>query len=256
MKHALIVGLGLSVFGVATADQCEEDYSQTLEVSESMPASMQQFFIDAQAGSLEIVGESGTDEMVAIGEACASSQKLLDKIRLESKSDSDGVSVYTDVPTSQGGWFGNVAYLHVKVRLPSRVFVSIEDSSGSIKVRDVSGLDVDDSSGSIDARSIMGPVSIIDSSGSLTLNRVEGDVRLNDGSGSITVKNVQGSVRIEDDGSGSIDIRKVRDNVIVEDDGSGSIRVSDVGGDFSVGSDGSGGIHYDDVMGSVSIPED
>lgn len=257
MKKPLIIALSVAFMSPALAweNECEEDFERTIEFTEVVGADSN-VYIDAEAGKLDVIGQSDLDQATVVGYACASSEDLLEEILLDAQSTSGGLRIESKTPKTRGGWRQQVAYIDVTVRLPSRAQLKIDDSSGSMRVSGVASLELDDSSGSVSVKSISGPVEITDSSGSLTVKDVDGDVTINDGSGSITVRSVEGSVRIEDDGSGSIDIRTVAQNVVVEDDGSGSIRVSDIGGDFSVHSDGSGGIRYNNVTGSVSIPKD
>ena len=257
MKNAMLIALGLSLAGTAVAgdNDCEEDFVETLELSESLGANSA-VYIDVQAGKLDIIGEAGLDQAMVVGHACASSEDLLADIQLTVESTGRGLTIESKTPKTRGAWRQQVAYLDVTVRLPKDAQLTVDDSSGSMRVSSVASLDLDDSSGSVNVRSVSGPVNVTDSSGSLTIKDVEGDVTVNDGSGSITIRSVRGSVLIEDDGSGSIDIQQVSQSVVVEDDGSGGIRVSDVGGDFVVQSDGSGGIRYDNITGSVSIPRD
>ncbi|MEM7202516.1 MAG: hypothetical protein AAF628_19750 [Planctomycetota bacterium] len=102
--------------------------------------------------------------------------------------------------------------LDLTVELPGSLPVEIEDSSGSIVVRDV------------------GAVAVADGSGSVEILGVAGDVRVTDGSGSISIDEVGGSVFIESDGSGSIDVTDVDGDLVVGPDGSGSFNFTRVRG--------------------------
>ncbi len=210
----------------------------------------------ARAGSLEVIGKSGLSTIRAKGEACASREKYLDDIRLRVTKRGSTAIVEVEIPRiSSWGWTVSRS-LDLVVEVPEGIAVDIDDSSGSMEVRNVGDLYIDDSSGGIEIYDISGEAEIRDGSGSITVTKVAGDVRINDGSGSIDIRDVDGSVIIEDDGSGSIDIENVLKDVIIEDDGSGSIYVSHVRGDFTVRDDGSGGIRFNDIDGRVRIPRD
>lgn len=190
--------------------------------------------IHAEAGSLEITGETGINSVDARGQACAKREAALDEIRIETDRRGDRVVVRAEIPN---GKIFDGASLNLKITVPADVPLEIDDGSGSIDVRGTAGLRIDDGSGSIELRDI------------------NGDVRLSDGSGSISVDGVRGSVEAED-GSGSMTFVDIEGDVMIRDDGSGSISVRDVGGDFTVRDDGSGGISHDKVAGNVRIPKD
>lgn len=238
----------------ALADDCRFQAVRTGTVD---AAGADRIRIDARAGSLRIEGTPDL-RVRAEGEVCASDDDLLERSRLEVARRGDEIVVEVSLP-STGGWslFGSESVrMDLEVRIPDTVPVFVEDSSGSMTIRNTASLEIEDSSGSIDLRGIRGPISIDDSSGSIDIVDVDGSVRLWDSSGSIDVRDVRGSVVVEDDSSGSIDAEEVTGDVIVRSDSSGSISVRSVGGDFAVLRDGSGGIHYADVGGSVDLPRD
>ncbi len=185
----------------------------------------------ARAGSLSVEGRSDLTEVRATGTAYAAREDQLDDIELTATRSGSTVLIEAHIPDGQR------VKLDIVIELPAWMILDIEDSSGSIEIRNVAGVDVTDGSGSI------------------TIEAVAGDVTLNDGSGSIDVREVGGRVLIEDDGSGSITVTNVEGDLIVEEDGSGSIRATDVGGDFVVQRDGSGSIRYERISGRVSVPD-
>lgn len=206
----------------------------------------------AGAGSLEIYGEAGLNEVRAEGTACARNQEALEKVLLTAKRTGSTVRVEVEIPSgwSQGG------RLDLMVTVPEGLAVVVEDTSGSIKVAGVAALKLKDSSGDVDVKDVRGDVEMHDGSGSIDITQVAGSVVLEDGSGSIEVKDVTGNVTVKNDGAGSILIEGVERDVLIRRDGSGSIRVEDVGGDFTVEKDGSGGITHRGVSGRVQIPKD
>lgn len=210
--------------------------------------------VEAAAGSLRVEGKPGLTQVQVTGTARASSQGLLDDIRLIAERNGDRVFIKADIP-EQAGWNDNgEAALDLVVQVPQGMNADISDGSGDAKVYNVGDLEMSDGSGELlidGAQSVR----VTDGSGSLTIENVRGDVTVNDGSGDIDVRNVTGSFTVESDGSGGINATDVRGSVIVRNDGSGGIDVNKVGKDFRVENKGSGDIEYADVSGTVDIPD-
>jgi hypothetical protein len=214
--------------------------------------------IRAGAGDLEIRGLANTTRLEARGGACASSQALLDAIRLNVRREGDVIFVETDLPQYDLGNItmgnGDNAYLNLGVALPNNIAVEGLDSSGDATIFDVASLEFQDSSGDFTARSIAGAVSLQDSSGDLLVEDV-GSARVVDSSGDIRIRGVKGDAIVVSDSSGDIRLSKVDGNAVVEVDSSGSIEAEDIGGSFTVGADGSGEISYVRVAGGVTVPD-
>jgi len=190
--------------------------------------------VESHAGSLEITGVSGSDEILvtAILRVPGTSEEKAAKIiaddlvlTLEKKGDSAILKGYFE----SDGW-GDSPSVRLEVSVPSRFALNVEDSSGSVTVTGVSGdIELDDSSGSITMNEVGGSINIKDSSGSISIADAGGDVSIDDGSGSIKVRNVGGGVTI-DDGSGSISVKNVEKDLIILGDGSGSVKFADIRG--------------------------
>ena len=193
----------------------------------------------------------------AEGRACASSQELLDGLRLAQRRDGDRLIIATE--DQRQNWsmgFGKrYAYLNVDVVLPKTVSLEMAVGSGDA---DVTGL-----------ANVSGHVG----SGDLTVrgaNRLEaeigsGDVKADDigqldigavGSGDLEASNIRGDVRIGSIGSGGVDLRKVGGSVEARTIGSGDLEVATVGGGLHVRHVGSGSVDHSDVKGRVDIPSD
>jgi DUF4097 and DUF4098 domain-containing protein YvlB len=231
--------------------------------------------IGAGAGDLKVRGVSGQASVIASGRACASSEKLLGEIQLETRREGDTVYVKTMLPDTDnvGVFFNHYATLDLTVSVPSTVAIRLEDSSGDTELKDVQSavvadgsgdleisnvtgdLEVTDSSGDIDIRKVGGSLSVKDSSGDMEIEDVQGNVLIPvDSSGDIRIAQVTGGVHIVNDSSGEIVINHVRQDVAIDSDSSGDISVDDIGGNFTVGNDGSGDIHHGKVAGQVSLP--
>lgn len=253
MKKVLILfALPAAVAATASGD-CRYERTVSPQISDS--AGIDRVHIEARAGSLEVVGSSGST-IEARGVACSSHEDILDRIGLSSKRSGSTLWIVVEVPERNGWWPRHREMrLDLEVSVPSDMAVSIDDGSGSIWVRDVGDLDIEDGSGSISVRSVRS-VRIDDGSGDIEIEDVADLVQIEDGSGSIDIRNVRGSVDIIDDGSGGIEIVEIAGDVEIGDDGSGSIYVSDVGGDLTVGDHGSGGVRFDRINGRVRIEDD
>jgi len=212
--------------------------------------------VDAAAGILRVEGKPGLRQVQVTGTARASSQQLLNEIKLIAERRGDLVFIKADMPENNG-WRDDdwQVGLDLVIQVPQGINADISDGSGDTKIFNVGSLEARDGSGDFSVDGAAGSVRITDGSGNLKVENVGGDVTVNDGSGDIDVRSVSGSFVVESDGSGGIYATDVRGSVIVEHDGSGSIDVNKVGKDFRVESKGSGSIDYSEVTGRVDIPE-
>jgi len=208
--------------------------------------------VEAAAGSLRVEGRAGLRQVQVTGTARASSQRLLNDIKLIAERRGDVVFIKADILDDD--WQNSEVALDLVIAVPQGMNAEISDGSGDARVTDVGDLEANDGSGEftvIGARSVR----ITDGSGELTIENIGGDVRVRDGSGEVNVRNVSGSFIVESDGSGGLSARDVRGSVIVESDGSGGIDVNGVGKDFRVENKGSGSIDYAQVSGTVDVPD-
>ncbi len=251
LGFACLAGAGLLIAVPAIAEDCDHvaPREETIDAS-----GVELIEIDASAGYLRIVGEEGSGEVRAQGEACASSESLLEDIRLVTRRSGSRIRIIAEIPDSSS-WGRSTARLDLDIEVPADIPLEIDDGSGSIEVRHVASTEIDDGSGSIEVEDVTGDLQIDDGSGGIQATGVTGEVRISDGSGEIDLRQV-GSVMIEDDGSGEIEISGVASDVMVRSDGSGSISVRDVDGDFTVRRDGSGDIRHEAVAGLVDVPDD
>lgn len=192
--------------------------------------------IKTGAGSLEISGVSGADE-IAVMATIQVPDRDADKARelIESKLvltlEKQGDTAVLKAYFKQRLWnFGDSPLVHVIVQMPDNLNLAVDDGSGSMQISGVSGnIEVEDGSGSITMTNVGGEVEIDDGSGSISVEGVGGDISIDDGSGGIKVQGVAGSVII-DDGSGGINVSDVEEDLIIVDDGSGGLNFSDIKG--------------------------
>ena len=226
----------MALFVVSAAQAGWNDYEEVRELTLDSDG-VESLSIEAGAGSMDVIGESGLDEIrvkaliVVPGADDEKAQRIIEK-KMVLSLDRVGNEGRLDSWFEDGFMgFGSDAHIVLDVRVPQGLAVNIDDGAGSIEVIGSQGdLVIDDGSGSITVRDVAN-VEIDDGSGSVKVTDANGDVSIIDGSGSITVTGVSGSVTI--------------------DDGSGGIRVSDVEHDFVVLDDGSGGVRHSDVRGRV-----
>jgi len=217
-RSTAIVFVGLLI-GACSLTQPTLQDTVELELAGPANTSLQ---IEAGAGRLVLEGDDGDSIRVKaeIYQTVAS-----DDYRLELNSDGNQGARLIAETTSSG--FGVSDYIDLSILVPSTVRISIDDGSGSMRIRNLgTSLDIDDGSGSLEISSVEGDITIDDGSGSLTIENVGGDVMIIDGSGSITVIDVAGTVSV-DDGSGSITVRNAQDFRLL-DDGSGSVNLSGI----------------------------
>jgi hypothetical protein len=231
VKAALFVMALLAPAGTAAAGWSDCGHRSPREADVQVNGA-RRIRVIARAGDLKIQGRAGSSTVAVHGTACSSRESGLAEIKLIAERRGDEIYVEASMPDE---WFGGARGLDLALDVPSSIPLDVDDSSGSVEIRDVAALEIEDSSGGLRIENVAGAVTVRDGSGDVVIDRA-------------------GSVLIADDGSGSVRISGVKGSVVVRDDGSGSIDVSDVGGDFTVEHDGSGGIDHDGVRGTVRIP--
>jgi hypothetical protein len=210
----------------------------------------------ARSGSLRVEGRPGATEVRVRGRACASSEDLLEQLRLH--TDRGGSAVRVEVAEIDSDWNwrdgrNQYARMDLVIEVPAGMAADIEDGSGSMVLRGLGNLRVEDGSGDIEIEDIDGDIRVDDGSGDVRLTRIRGDVEVDDGSGSVDIRDVTGSVLL-DDGSGSVTIAGVGGSVRIPDDGTGDLDVRDVRGDLIVGDKGNGNVRHANIDGRVDVP--
>lgn len=225
----------LAMFTASLAQAGWKDYQETRDLALDA-AGITTIEIDAGAGSLEITGLSGADQVTvtAIITVPGKSEEKAQQIiadRLELSLERNGANAVIKGGFDTNGWsFGDSPSIRLEISVPRSVSLTVDDSSGSVTITNVSGdISIDDNSGAIKMSDVGGNVRIVDGSGSIDVEGVGEDIYVDDGSGSIAISHVKGTVTLKD-GSGSIDVSDVEKDLIIKNDGSGSIRYSDIRG--------------------------
>src|SRR5690606_34825634 len=221
----------------AQQDECRFEAERTASVD---AAGAELLEVIARAGGLIVTGEQGGSEVRARGRACASSEELLAEIGLSAERRDTTVRVEALMP-DQTGIFNAYARLDLVIEAPAGIAADIDDSSGPMELARLGPSTVDDSSGSIRIEDISGALRIDDSSGEIDVARVRGDVEIDDSSGRIALRDIEGSVAINDS-SGEIDARGISGSAGVHRDSAGATRAADVGGAVVAERRSSGGV--------------
>ncbi len=244
----------VSTSAFAWGDSCDYRAERNLDIDAQSLASIE---LLARAGDLKIEGDPSRSTIEVRGKACASEESLLPEIKLTQRRDGDRQIVEVVMPDVSGGWWGEQATLDLVVRLPARLHLKLQDSSGDATVSGVAALDATDSSGDFDARGITGNVQLQDSSGDLNLSGIGGTATIvNDSSGDVSLSDVQGNAIVEVDSSGNLLLRNIRGNATVTHDSSGDITFEKIGGSALVGNDSSGDINADDIGLAFTVGSD
>jgi len=246
--------LALVYAQAALADSCRFNATRTAAI-EGGP--VRKVIVIAGAGDLIVRSDKTLTAPRASGRACASSQKQLDAITLETHREGDTLYIKTVLPEIGDSFsFGQNVSLDLTVDLPQVIATEIEDSSGDAEISDIGAAIVTDSSGDLRLNEIHGDLSITDSSGGIRIDSVAGNVQIRDSSGDVDVADVTGNLDIPLDSSGDLRLSRVGGNVIIGTDSSGDIVVQQVQRDVTIGRDSSGDISVTDVAGNLSIGAD
>jgi len=242
------------------------DYEETKHLSLSAE-DISKLTIDCGAGFLKVHGQSGLDEIRVTAvikidnidheKAERLVERYVELSLVDRGSKAELTSSFENTNSVFSVLFNRNANITIDltVDLPENIDVVIDDGSGLIEVRDLSGdLSIDDGSGQIDLQNINGKVDIDDGSGDIEIEFVKNNIDIDDGSGDIHIKNVKGDVRI-DDGTGDLEVIQIGGTVRV-DDGGGSIYIDDVDEDVVIEDAHSGNVRIRNVAGNVHRYDD
>jgi len=236
----------LPVFGCVGEARILETDELTLEMQEA-----QRLHIDVGAGDLLVEGVEGLDRVELVYELTternvfAEDDAAQEALEVVLATDASGdLTALVELDDAPAGY-----YVNVRMRAPSHLALTVEDSSGDTWIRDFAALDLQDESGDVEVERIAGAVTIDDGSGALSLDSV-GPTSIEDASGDMRVREVSGPLDIDAD-SGDIDVSRVSGSISVLDT-SGDMDVTDGGADLNI-MDGSGRITVDAISGRVSI---
>ena len=269
-------------------DQVSRDYQKTLPLGPG-----QSFQIDNKFGEVNIHGDSSREVKISAtvrvqAGSHEEAESYAQKVQIDVQQASDGVHVRTIYPEQERQrWLHigrNTSYsVNYDIAVPSDAQLLIRNSFGSVTAKGVRGkADIDNSHGSLTVRDL-GPVHLNNSFGSIELTGSSGDTFINDNNGSvqasdvkgaldlrnrfgsITVRQVQGAatitggngtVTLNDAGSanittsfGTADVRNVRGDLTLHDN-NGNVDIASVGGAATI-SNSFGNVNFSDIKGRV-----
>ncbi|MDP4535935.1 DUF4097 family beta strand repeat-containing protein [Alkalimonas collagenimarina] len=270
-KLALAI-LALSSGSVLANERCEYSSEQQVTLND-----VQRLQLTMSSDQLKLVGGSG-DQVAVTARLCASSQKRLDELRLDTRQQGQSTQLQL-LPERRSNQFssglfgrgGSYAWFDLTIEVPASILLDLTLSSGSASVENIAGLELVLSSGRVQANDIAGPVSGSVSSGQLTITEAgpvqlnalsSGQVRLHQvgsvqassvSSGQLSIETAAGDVTLASLSSGQMRASDVHGSVKVDRISSGSVRVSDVKGNAEFGSIGSGSIRAERIDGDLSL---
>ncbi len=254
MKTLTIMSVILFIFPLFAAD-----YTETRNLNLDCE-DIEKLIIDCGAGYLKVTGNKNIDEIEVTARIeieninTEKAERLLEKyIELSLKARGSRAILTSSFERTESFFSfifnknANVT-IDLTVEIPEHLHVDIDDGSGFIEIRNLSGdiriddgsgdieiddsdgdIDIDDGSGDIEIEDVTGEIDIDDGSGDINIKNAKGDIFVDDGSGEIYAVEIDGNIKV-DDGSGSININGVEEDVIIEDAGSGSVSIKNVAG--------------------------
>src|SRR5580704_6894392 len=199
-------------------EQVSRDFQKTLTLGAGQSVRVEHKF-----GEVRVHGEAGREVKIsATIRAQASSKEeaesFVQKIQIEVQQTGEGVRIKTIYPDEEKSWFHisrhsswSVSYdigmpsdapLNVRNSFGSvevaRIHgaTDIENSHGTLNVRDAGAARLNNSFGSIEVSGAAGNVSVNDNNGSVQVSDVKGTLELHNRFGSITTRDIQGAATI------------------------------------------------------------
>ena len=257
MVRPILLFAGASLVAVSlaagAAEQCRYSAPRNAELD---AAGLKQLSVEIGPDDLAIHSEPGLAKIVVNGTACASNQKWLENIKIETARHGDTASVVADdgdhgIVFSLFG--GSYAYLKLDVRVPQALAVKLQEGSGDANASSLASLDATLGSGDLKINGIAGELRLRVGSGDVVAADV-GSLNVSSvGSGDVSVDGVRGDARVGGVGSGDLGLRNVTGNVVLGSISSGDAKLSGVGGGIKADSVGSGDLVVRNVKGNVSV---
>ena len=252
MRKFLLPLMLLPVVAVAQEPQCKHAQPRDLQLD---LAGVKAVVFDIGPHELNI-DASPNAKAELHGQACASDEKMLEKLKLTQQKSGDKlyVSARREGSSSVGIFFSNsYAYLKLAGTLPDNVTVQLKVGSGDASVTGAPIVSADVGSGDVEARNIRGLVAAKVGSGDITLEDIGSLQVISVGSGDLSAKKVKGPVKVDSIGSGDFQLNGATGDVRIGSIGSGDAKVRDVSGKVDVDSLGSGDLEADDIRGDLSV---
>lgn len=257
MRKPILLFVGASLlaisFGAMAAEQCRYSAPRNATID---AAGLKHLSVQIGPDDLVIQGQPGLSKIVVHGTACASDEKWLQDIRIETGRHGDTASV-----VAHDGHHGTImslfrrsyAYLKLDVRVPQALAVELKQGSGDTHASSLAALDANLGSGDLDVDDVAGEFALEMGSGDVKARNV-GSFNLSRlGSGDVGVDGVQRNARIGSVGSGDLTLANVKGDVSIGSVGSGDIKLTGIGGSLRIDSVSSGDLIVRNVTGNVTV---
>ena len=251
----LLAGVACLVIAAAAGAQpCRYSAPRNLDLDAD---ALKSLLLNLGGADAHVHGVAGLSKIEVRGTACASNQRWLDDLRLDSSRSGDKATVTAQTGDHENTFnlagISRYAYMKLSVSVPPQLAVAINSGSGDVIAESLQSLDFRSGSGDLTANKITGALALELGSGDVHAQDV-GNVDLRrTGSGDVTVRNVRGAVRSGHSGSGDLHFRDVRGDVSVGSVGSGELQLENIGGNVQVDRIGSGDLVVNDVTGNLQV---
>lgn len=245
--------LAAASFCAAGAEQCRYSAPRNAELD---AAGLKRLSVEIGPDDLTIRGQPGLTRIVVHGTACASDEKWLPDIKVETARHGDTASVVArdgDRGITFSLFGGSYAYLKLDVRVPPSLAVRLKEGSGDADVANLAALDASLGSGDLKVNGIAGELALSVGSGDVEASDI-GSLKLSSvGSGDVHADGVHGDAHVGGVGSGDLGLRDIAGSVSVGSIASGDAKITGVGGSVEARAIGSGDFVARDVKGNVSV---
>jgi DUF4097 and DUF4098 domain-containing protein YvlB len=258
MRKSILLFAGASLlvatFAAGAAERCRYSAPRNAEID---AAGLQRLSVEIGPDNLVIRGEPGITKITVRGTACASDEKWLQDLKVETARQGDAASVVARDGNRGGITFslfgGSYAYLKLDVRVPQSLAVKLTEGSGDADAGNLAALEASLGSGDLKVNGVAGEFALSVGSGDVVASDVGSLAISGVGSGDVRVDGVRGDAHAGSLGSGDLGLRNVKGKVSIGSVSSGDLKLADVGADVAVGSVGSGDVDIMRVGGNVRI---
>ncbi|MGH8216669.1 MAG: hypothetical protein ACREPZ_13385 [Rhodanobacteraceae bacterium] len=245
--------LAVASFCAFGAQPCRYSAPRNAEID---AAGLKSLSVEIGPDTLAIQGQPGLAKIVVRGTACASDEKWLQNINVETARHGGTASVVArdgDHGITFSLFGGSYAYLKLDVRVPPSLAVKLREGSGDADASKLAALDAGLGSGDLKVHGIAGEFALSVGSGDVVASDVGSLALSSVGSGDVSVDGVNGDAHAGSVGSGDLGLRNVKGNVSIGSVSSGDVKLAEVGGRVAVGSVGSGDLGIRSAKGDVTV---
>lgn len=257
MRKSIVLFAGAALaaasFCAAAAQPCRYSAPRNAEID---AAGLNSLSVEIGPDTLAIQGQPGLTKIVVRGTACASDEKWLQNIKVETARHGDTASVVArdgDHGITFSLFGGSYAYLKLDVRVPPSLAIKLREGSGDADAHDLAALDAELGSGDLKVHGVAGEFALSVGSGGVVASDAGSFALSSVGSGDVSVDGVNGDAHAGSVGSGDLGLRNVKGNVSIGSVSSGDVKLAHVGANVTVGSVGSGDVNVAQAGGNVRI---